>query len=172
MQPCLLNEIWLWETPMKLVTSSVVLSLAAAALSVFAFPICAQDRSLSENPELAAYFEAEVSQLEQQNELTRFKSLEEWQEAKPVLREQLFDMLGLSPRPAKTPLEPVIEGTVDEAEFVVERVHFQSLPGLYVTGNFYRPKIADKPLPTILYVCGHGQVKKDGVSFGNKTHYH
>ncbi len=172
MQPCLLNEIWLWETPMKLVTSSVVLSLAAAALSVFAFPICAQDRSLSENPELAAYFEAEVSQLEQQNELTRFKSLEEWQEAKPALREQLFDMLGLSPRPAKTPLEPVIEGTVDEAEFVVERVHFQSLPGLYVTGNFYRPKIADKPLPTILYVCGHGQVKKDGVSFGNKTHYH
>lgn len=157
---------------MKLVTSSVVLSLATATLSLFAFPICAQDRSLRENPELAAYFEAEVSRLEQQNELTRFKSLEEWQEAKPVLREQLFDMLGLSPRPAKTPLEPVIEGTVEEAEFVVERLHFQSLPGLYVTGNFYRPKTADKPLPTILYVCGHGQVKKDGVSFGNKTHYH
>jgi dienelactone hydrolase len=165
-------NFWLWETPMKLVTSSVVLSLAAAVLSVFSFPICAQDRSLRENPELAAYFEAEVSKLEQQNELTRFKSLEEWQEAKPVLREQLFDMLGLSPRPAKTPLEPVIEGTVEEAEFVVERLHFQSLPGLYVTGNFYRPKVADKPLPTILYVCGHGQVKKDGVSFGNKTHYH
>ena len=157
---------------MKLFQSSVVLSFVAAALSVFAFPILAQDWSLRENPELAAYFEKEVSKLEQQNELTRFESLEEWQEAKPVLREQLFDMLGLSPRPAKTPLEPVIEGTVEEAEFVVERIHFQSLPGLYVTGNFYRPKTADKPLPTILYVCGHGQVKKDGVSFGNKTHYH
>ena len=26
-------------------------------------------------------------------------------------------------------------------------------------------------LPAILYVCGHGQVKKDGISYGNKTHY-
>ena len=132
----------------------------------------AQDWSLRENPELAAYFESEVSKLEQQNELSQFQSAADWNEAKPKLREQLFDMLGLNPLPAKTPLQPVVEGTTEEAEFVVERVHYQSMPGLYVTGNFYRPKNADKPLPTILYVCGHGQVKKDGVSYGNKTHYH
>ena len=118
------------ETPMKLVRSSVVLKFVAVILSVWSGYAGAQDRSLRENPELEAYFGAEVRRLEQQNELTRFKSLEEWQEAKPVLREQLFDMLGLSPRPAKTPLEPVIEGTVEEEEFVVERLHFQSLPGL------------------------------------------
>ena len=29
------------------------------------------------------------------------------------------------------------------------------MPGLYVTGNLYRPKIVEKPLPTVLYVCGH-----------------
>jgi hypothetical protein len=132
----------------------------------------AQDWSLRENPELVAYFESEVKKLEQQNELSQFQSAAEWNEAKPKLREQLFDMLGLNPLPAKTPLQPVVEGTTEEAEFVVERVHYQSMPGLYVTGNFYRPKNADKPLPTILYVCGHGQVKKDGVSYGNKTHYH
>lgn len=132
----------------------------------------AQDWSLRENPELAAYFESETSELEQANELSQFQSAAEWNEAKPTLREQLFDMLGLNPLPAKTSLQPVVEGTTEEAEFVVERVHYQSMPGLYVTGNFYRPKNADKPLPTILYVCGHGQVKKDGVSYGNKTHYH
>lgn len=132
----------------------------------------AQDWSLRENPELAAYFESEVSKLEQQNELSQFQSAAEWNEAKPKLQEQLFDMLGLNPLPARTPLQPVVEGTTEETEFLVERVHYQSMPGLYVTGNFYRPKNADKPLPTILYVCGHGQVKKDGVSYGNKTHYH
>ena len=42
---------------------------------------------------------------------------------------------------------------------------------LYVTANLYRPKKIDKPAPAILYVCGHGRVAKDGVSFGNKTHY-
>ncbi|MGV2341072.1 MAG UNVERIFIED_CONTAM: hypothetical protein LVR18_46150 [Planctomycetaceae bacterium] len=66
----------------------------------------------------------------------------------------------------------LITGMVEHPEFVVERLHFQSLPGLYVTGNLYRPvQTADGPLPTVLYVCGHGQVKKDGISFGNKTHY-
>ena len=157
---------------MRLVASNVVLSIVSALFSLCGSPVSAQDRSLKENPELASYFEAEVSRLEQQNELTRFNSPEEWQKARPVLREQLFDMLGLSPRPAMSPLESVVEGTLEAGEFVVERIHFQSMPGLYVTGNFYRPKIADKPLPTILYVCGHGQVKKDGVSYGNKTHYH
>ena len=90
----------------------------------------AQDWSLRENPELAAYFESEVSKLEQANELSQFQSAAEWNEAKPKLREQLFDILGLNPLPAKTPLQPVVEGTTDEAEFVVERVHFQSMPGL------------------------------------------
>ncbi|MBC7965169.1 MAG: prolyl oligopeptidase family serine peptidase, partial [Fuerstia sp.] len=55
---------------------------------------------------------------------------------------------------------------------VVERVYYQTLPGLYETGTFYRPRKNDGPLPTSLYVCGHGKVKKDDISFGNKTHYH
>ena len=131
----------------------------------------AQDRSLSENPELAVYFEAQVSSLEEQNDRTQFKTLADWQAAKPALREELFDMLGLSPRPEKAPLRSETTATTEETEFVVERVQFQSLPGLYVTGNLYLPREIKGPLPTILYVCGHGKVKKDDVSFGNKTHY-
>ena len=45
------------------------------------------------------------------------------------------------------------------------------MPGLYVTGNLYRPKVVTKPLPTMLYVCGHSNVMKDGVSIGNKAGY-
>jgi len=116
---------------MKLVTFRVVVrlvsvSLVSAGLAWSPASVHAQDRSLSENPELAAYFEDEVSQLEKQNDLNQFNSLDEWQEAKPRLREQLFDMLGLSPRPEKTDLQAAITGTTEEEEFVVERVHFQS----------------------------------------------
>ena len=156
---------------MNTVRSGVMLCVFAAILSWPMASICAQDRTLKDNPELAAFFEAEVSKLEQQNELTRFKTLAEWQEERPQLREQLFYMLGLSPRPEKTPLEARTTGVTEEAEFVVERVHFQSMPGLYVTGNFYRPKTFEGKLPTILYLCGHGRVARDGVSFGNKTYY-
>ncbi|MFN9718589.1 MAG: alpha/beta hydrolase family protein [Planctomycetota bacterium] len=132
----------------------------------------AQDRSLRDNPELAAYFEEEVRRIEQESELSQHQSLAEWEAAKPQLREQLFDMLGLSPRPVKTELQATVTGTVESDEFIIEKVHFQSQPGLYVTGNFYKPRSFDGRLPTILYVCGHGQVKKHGISFGNKAHYH
>ncbi len=141
-------------------------------LSGVSLSACAQDWSLRDNPELAAYFEQQVSMCEKHNDLTQVKTLADWQDKKPYLRERLFDMLGLSPRPEKTPLQSETTATTEEAEFVVERVHFQSLPGLYVTCNFYRPRKINGPLPTILYVCGHGKVKKDDVSFGNKAHYH
>ena len=48
---------------------------------------------------------------------------------------------------------------------VIEKLHFQSRPGLYVTGNLYRPKESKGKLPAILYVCGHSGKGRDG----NKT---
>jgi dienelactone hydrolase len=98
-------------------------------------------------------------------------SLEDWLEQREVLRAQLLEMLGLDPLPEKTPLEPVITGRVERDDFVVENLHFQSRPGLYVTGNLYLPREVTAPLPTILYVCGHGNVKRDGISYGSKAHY-
>lgn len=129
------------------------------------------DWSLSENPELARYFETEVSRIERDNSLLKFQSLHEWTAAKPQLRQQLFANLGLSPLPQKTPLHVQITGRVDEDEFTVENLHFQSSPGLYVTANLYLPKERSEPVPAVLYVCGHGRVAKDGVSYGNKAHY-
>jgi dienelactone hydrolase len=103
--------------------------------------------------------------------LADVKTLDDWQRVRPQLRQQLFEMLGLSPLPERTPLQPVVTGTVDGDTFVVEKMHFQSRPGLYVTANLYRPKQIDKPLPTILYLCGHTRVKIDGVPYGGKAAY-
>jgi cephalosporin-C deacetylase-like acetyl esterase len=80
-------------------------------------------------------------------------------------------MLGLDPFPEKTDLRPVITGKVEHEEFTVEKLHFQSRPRLYVTANLYIPKNLEAPAPTILYVCGHGGVKKNGISYGNKVTY-
>jgi dienelactone hydrolase len=131
----------------------------------------AADWSLDENPELAKYFAAQVAKIESQDSLLQYKSLDAWQAAKPELREQLFDMLGLHPLPPRTPLKPEQTGVVEEQEFRVENLHFQSMPGLYVTANLYLPKEIDGPLPTVLYVCGHARVTEGDVSFGNKTGY-
>jgi dienelactone hydrolase len=80
-------------------------------------------------------------------------------------------MLGLNPLPEKTDLKAAVTGRIEHEQFTVENIHFQSRPGLYVTGNVYIPKDLEKPAPAILYVCGHARVKKDGISYGSKTSY-
>ncbi|MEC9094698.1 MAG: acetylxylan esterase [Planctomycetota bacterium] len=120
---------------------------------------------------LARYFEAETQKLSNAC-LSDFKSLDDWKDQKAELRQQLLEMLGLSPFPEKTDLKVKITGTTEHQDFIVQKLHYQSRPGLYVTGNLYLPKKRPGQLPAILYVCGHGKVKKNGTSYGNKVHYH
>src|SRR5688572_22603778 len=119
---------------------------------------------------LQKYFEDEVARIEAST-FTGIETADDWNKARPKLHGELREMLGLEPMPMKSDLRAVVTGAIEREGIVVEKVHFQSSPGLYVTGNFYRPAKVDKPLPTILYVCGHGQVKTNGVSYGNKVAY-
>lgn len=80
-----------------------------------------------------------------------------WQATLDERREQWLEMHGLSPLPARTPLEASVTGTLKRGDYVVEKVHFQSLPSAHVVGNLYRPAIIDKSLPAVLYLCGHSK---------------
>ena len=118
----------------------------------------------------ARYFENETKRLAKAD-LAEIRTLGDWNEKKNEYRLQLREMLGLDPLPERTPLQVKITGTVQHDEFEVRKLHYQSSPGLYVTGNLYVPKKLTAPAPAILYVCGHGRVQIDGVNYGNKTHY-
>ncbi len=119
---------------------------------------------------IAAYFQTETQRLRDAC-LTGITELDDWTKQHAGYRQQLLEMLGLDPLPEKTDLQPVVTGKVEHDLFTVEKLHFQSRPGLYVTGNLYVPKNVQEKLPAVLYVCGHGRVLKDGVSLGNKVHY-
>ncbi len=119
---------------------------------------------------LADYFARETRRITTRN-ATFLENTTDWPRAQADLRRQLFEMLGLQPLPARSDLKAQITGTTERDGIIVENITFQSRPGLYVTANFYRPAKQDGPLPTILYVCGHGKVSIDGVSYGNKTSY-
>lgn len=99
------------------------------------------------------------------------QSSAEWEAQRPVLRQQLSQMLGLWPAPPRSDLKPVVTGTLEHPEFTVEKLHFQALPQVYVTANLYLPRNRTAPAPAILYVCGHARVFTNGVSCGNKTAY-
>jgi dienelactone hydrolase len=92
-------------------------------------------------------------------------SKEKWEAQRPQLKQQFFDMLGLWPLPERTPLNARVTGKLEREGYRVENVHFQSKPGLYVTGNLYLPEKIEGKLPAVLYVCGHSGRGRDG----NKT---
>ncbi len=91
------------------------------------------------------------------------KTADEWAEKRGGLKKQYLSMLGVERE--KTALNAKITGTVKRGPVTIDLLHFQSLPGLYVTGNLYRPTEAKGKLPAILYVCGHSGKGRDG----NKT---
>ncbi|HEY6225688.1 MAG TPA: hypothetical protein VI282_01065, partial [Verrucomicrobiae bacterium] len=115
------------------------------------------------------YVNAEAARLEQQTlqNLDDFKT----PEGRAKRHAEALEMFGLSPMPARGDLKPVVTGRIEDDTVAVEKIQFQSSPGLYVTANFWLPKKIEGPLPTILYVCGHAEVKTNNISYGNKTAY-
>ena len=124
------------------------------------------------NRMLQGYLDRQVDEIEQSGGLKNIETVEDWKSKVSVYRQQLHEMLGLSPKPDRTPLMATKTGGFSGDGYRVENMHYQALPGYYVTANLYLPEKTDKPSPTILYLCGHANVVKDGVSYGNKTGYH
>lgn len=117
-----------------------------------------------------AYFRDQVRQI-QSTWLALVDDLDDWEAQRPRRRHELQRMLGLDPMPERTDLKATVTGRLEHDEFIVEKLHFQSSPGLYVTANLYIPKERSGPLPGVLYVCGHATRTADGVAFGSKTAY-
>lgn len=100
-----------------------------------------------------------------ENSLKDPKDRSYWVETSEERRRQFIDMLGLTEylHGGRPPVKPVVTGILKRSGYRVEKLYFQSLPGLYVTGNLYVPEPLEKPAPAVLYLCGH--------SFHQKHHY-
>lgn len=83
-----------------------------------------------------------------------FESKREWLERKAELDDLLRVSMGSFPWIEKTPLNPVAMKSEEGEGFIVENVYFESMPGLFVTGNLYHPAEGEGPFPAIL--CPHG----------------
>jgi dienelactone hydrolase len=143
--------------------------LAACLLASLALPPGAParaepPRALPGDAPIEAFLQKETEKIGQRF-LDGARTLAEWQPRRDRLRREYLDMLGLWPLPERTPLDVTVTGTVERPGVVVEKLHFQSRPGLYVTANLYRPQKAAGRLPAILYLCGHTGRGRDG----NKT---
>jgi len=80
----------------------------------------------------------------------------EWQARAADIRRQVLVSSGLWPLPEKTPLQARVFDRRERDGYSVEKVAFQSWPGLYVGGNLYRPRgQGPGPFPGVLNPHGH-----------------
>ena len=99
-------------------------------------------------------------------------SREDWEKLRPRYKREYLHMLGLWPMPEKSPLKATVTGTLEGDGYVVDMLHYQSVPGLYVTGNLWRPARVEpgQRLPAVLYVCGHSFCGRDGNKIAYQSH--
>lgn len=95
--------------------------------------------------------------------LAGFRTLADWEKARPTRYAQYLEMMGLVDVPmdgARPLLNVKIVGTIRKQGYRIEKLRYESLPGLYVPANLYIPDEIREPAPAILYVCGHSRTQK------------
>jgi len=79
----------------------------------------------------------------------------EWLKRQDWVRAALLDVVGSFPK--RTPLNPRIINVLQKDGYRIEKLVYESMPGLFVTGCLFIPETAGGKSPAILNVIGHNQ---------------
>lgn len=79
-----------------------------------------------------------------------------WEKRAQLIRQGIFDGAEIKQLSHKKPKHITIHSRKTLNGYAVENVSFQSLPGIYVTGNLYTPLLTKGKLAAILAPHGHG----------------
>jgi dienelactone hydrolase len=122
---------------------------------------------LSPGPRITPYlqYQAEMAWHEDEMRLKAWAGIHTEQDLLRIqtqLRQKVLMMLGGLPK-ERTPLRPHITGRIPMDGFHIEKLIFESLPGIYVTALLYVPEDQREKHPAILVPAGHAA--------NGKTHY-
>jgi dienelactone hydrolase len=90
-----------------------------------------------------------------QGAVSKLVTRDAWQKRQAEVRLKLSHAVG--PFPEKTPLNPVITGTLKKEGFIVEKLYYESRPGYHVTAALFIPDQRQKKAPAIIFCSGHSQ---------------
>jgi Acetyl xylan esterase (AXE1) len=124
-------------------------------------------QSDGEGPEITPYLLYQTSLAWHEDELRQarwslVKTEGDLLRLRTELRRSVLEMIGGLPS-EKTDLHATITGWISASGYHIEKLIYQSLPGLYVTALVYVPENGDKVHPAVLVAAGH--------SSNGKIHY-
>lgn len=121
----------------------------------------------AEAPEITPYLLYQTSLAWHQDELrqarwSQVKTEDDLLRLRVELKRSVLEMIGGLPS-EKADLHATITGQISGSGFHIEKLIYQSLPGLYVTALVYVPENGEKVHPAVLVAAGH--------STNGKIHY-
>ena len=109
-----------------------------------------------------AYFTEAEGKAALQKFAATYSDRQSWEKRADRLRRGIREGARLAGLPANTPLKPIVHSKRTYDGYTVENVAFESLPGIFVTGNLYRPLAPQKSYAAILSPHGHGNEPRFG----------
>ncbi len=101
-------------------------------------------------------YQSEAQAVEQLRRLAgHSETLAEWKERRALIRENILRGVDLWPLPERAISNRILHTKRDYAGYSVENIAIESLPGVWVTGNLYRPRGLDGPYAAVLSSHGH-----------------
>jgi len=118
-----------------------------------------REQPLSPGPRMTPFlqYQAEQAWREDDDRQKAWDAIQDQREllkTQDELRQKLLQMIGGLPA-VKTDLHPRVTGKIQMDGFSVEKLIFQSLPGVYVTALVYVPDDRSKKHPAVLVPAGH-----------------
>ena len=123
------------------------------------FPLCAQaDLDLLQKPIL--------NPTERQSMMFSFvernlppidlpSSLADWESRKPILLDQIHKLVGLEDLQHRGPVKWIAKGLLDRDSYTIEKILYESYPGMMVPALVYTPKGLKAPAPAMVSITGH-----------------
>lgn len=71
----------------------------------------------------------------------------------------------LGPFPERTPLNATVTGSLSRGTYHIEKLTYESRPGVLVSANLYVPEHLAQPAPAVLGTCGHSEEGKAYPSY-------
>ncbi len=89
------------------------------------------------------------------------KDQESWQVRRELVRGGIRDGIGFKKWPQKTKMRIVRHSRVERDGYTVENVGIETIPGYFLCGNLYLPKVAVDKMP--VFLCPHGHWSKEDL---------
>jgi hypothetical protein len=125
---------------------TIVFSMVIFLLSVM--PVFADDNKIELRQ---GNFQSEQAAREELAEFARsYSNLQQWKARAKNIHEGILRGAELLLLPKKCPLNPIIHSKRRYDGYTIENVAFESLPGVFVTGNLYRPAQGQRPFAAVL----------------------